>query len=63
MEKDLLVYVLFQTDLHQSKSSRVFFGVYSSWNNAVDAAKEEGLYTNDAEVVVIETTLDEFSEA
>jgi len=61
--EDLLVYILFQTDVYQTKSSRVFFGVYSSRENAVDAAKEEGLYTNDAEVVVIETTLDEFSEA
>jgi len=60
--KDLLVYVLFQTDVYQSESSRVFFGVFSSWDNAVDAAKEEDLYTNDSEVVIIETTLDEFSE-
>jgi len=42
---------------------RIYIKVKVRVYNAVDAAKEEGLYTNDAEVVVIETTLDEFSEA
>ena len=39
------VYVLFQTDIWKTKSSRVCFGVFLYENAAIDAAKENGLYT------------------
>ncbi|MFV0536820.1 MAG: hypothetical protein ACK5M3_05530 [Dysgonomonas sp.] len=56
------MYILFQTDVYRSKKSRVCFGVYSSSVKAIDAAKENDLYTSDAEVVIIECDLDQFEE-
>lgn len=51
------VYVLFQTDIWKTKSSRVCFGVFLYENAAIDAAKENGLYTNESEVDIIECEL------
>lgn len=59
---DLLVYVLFQTDVCETVSSRVFFGVFDSKEAAIDAAKRNDLYSCDVCVVVIQTTLNEFGE-
>jgi hypothetical protein len=56
------VFVLFQTDIWKSKTSRVFFGVFSTETKAIDHAKENGLYTHTAEVVIIECEMDKFSE-
>lgn len=58
----MTVFVLFQTDVWKSIRSRVFFGVFSSEVKAIDHAKENGLYTCDAEVVIIECELDKFEE-
>lgn len=55
-------YILFQTDIYKSKRSRVCFGVYSSEVKAIDAAKENDLYTHQAEVVIIECETDKFEE-
>lgn len=55
------LYCLFQADAWKSRESAVLFGVYSSEAAAVDDAKKNGLYTNEAEVVIREITLDEFS--
>ena len=52
------VYVLFQTDIWKTKSSRVCFGVFLYENAAIDAAKENGLYTNESEVDIIECELE-----
>ncbi|MDR1090064.1 MAG: hypothetical protein LBL79_03230 [Prevotella sp.] len=56
------VFVLFQTDVHRIKASRVFFGVFSTEVKAIDYAKENGLYRHDAEVVIIECEIDKFGE-
>ena len=56
------VYVLFETDLHKSKSSRVFLGVFSSFNLANQYAKDNNCYTNNTEVVILEVELDKFEE-
>lgn len=56
------VYILFQTDVHKTKSSRVCFGVYSSQERAVEAAKKNDLYTHQAEVVILECDIDNFAE-
>lgn len=56
------VFVLFQTDIHRTRASRVFFGVFTSEPKAIDHAKENGLYTCDAEVVIIECETDKFGE-
>lgn len=56
------VFVLFQTDVHRTRASRVFCGVFSTEAGAIDAAKENGLYTHLAEVVIIECDIDKFDE-
>lgn len=58
----MTVFVLFQTDVWQTYSSRVFFGVFSSEVKVIDAAKENGLYTSDAEVVIVECEIDNYNE-
>ena len=58
----MTVSILFQTDVWQSYKSRVFFGVFSTKEKAVDAAKENGLYHPEAEVVIIECHIDKFDE-
>lgn len=56
------VFILFQTDTHQTRASGVFFGVFSTEAKAIDHAKENGLYTHTAEVVIIECETDKFGE-
>lgn len=56
------VFVLFETDLHKSKSSRIFLGVFETQIKAIESAKENNCYRNDCEVLIIETTLNEFNE-
>lgn len=58
----MTAFVLFQTDVHRTRASRVFFGVFSTEAKAVDHAKENGLYTHDSEVVIIGCELDKFGE-
>ncbi len=56
------VFVLFQTDVHRTRTSRVFFGVFSTEVKVIDHAKENGLYIHTAEVVIIECEIDKFDE-
>ena len=56
------VYVLFETDLHKSKFSRIFLGVVSSFNLANQYAKDNNCYTNNTAVVILEVELDKFQE-
>lgn len=56
------VFVLFETDLHKTKSSRIFLGVFDSEIKAIESAKENDCYRNDCEVLIIETELNKFSE-
>lgn len=56
------VFVLFQTDVWKTHKSRVFCGVFSAEWEAIETAKENDLYTNDAEVVIVECELDKFEE-
>lgn len=56
------VYILFQTDIYKTKSSRVCFGVYFSEERAIEAAKKNDLYTHQAEVVILECEMDTFAE-
>ncbi len=48
------VYILFQTDVHKTKSSRVCFSVFSTEEKAIRAAKENDLYSYRSEVEIIE---------
>ena len=56
------VFILFQTDAHRMRASRVFCGVFSTEAKAIDHAKENDLYTCDAEVEIIECEIDKFGE-
>lgn len=58
----MTVFILFQTDIHRIRASRVFFGVFTSEAKAIDHAKENGLYTCDAEVEIFECEIDKFGE-
>lgn len=58
----MTVFVLFQTDIHWTRASRVFFGVFTCEGLAIDNAKENGLYIHTAEVVIVECELDKFGE-
>lgn len=55
-------YILFQTDVHKTKSSRVCFGVFSTEEKAITAAKENDLYSYLSEVEIIECDIDKFEE-
>lgn len=57
------VFVLFETDIHKMKTSRVFLGVFETKNQAIDAAKENDCYSSLSEVEIIETELSKFNEA
>ncbi len=56
------LYVLFETDVYKSKISRIFLGVFSSFELANQFAKENNCYTNQTEVVILEVELDKFEE-
>jgi len=58
----MTVFVLFQTDIYRTRASRVFCGVFSTEQKAIDHAKANRLYTHDAEVEIIEYELDKFGE-
>lgn len=58
----MTLFILFQTDIYKTRASRVFFGVLSTGAKAIDHAKENGLYTHTAEVVIIECEIDKFGE-
>lgn len=58
----MTVYILYQTDVHRTRASRVFFGVFSTKAKAIDHAKENGLYAHDAEIAIIECEIDKFGE-
>ena len=55
-------YVLFETDVYKSKSSRVFLGVFRTFELANTYAKKYNCYTNETEVVILEVELDKFEE-
>lgn len=59
---NMKLFVLYQTDLWKSKTSRVFCGVFDTRDKAIDNAKYNGLYTHYSEVIVLEVTLNLFEE-
>ncbi len=56
------LFILFQTDKWESKTSRIFFGVFDSRAKAIDIAKYYGLYCPCSKVVIEEITLNQFQE-
>ena len=60
--KNQSLFVLYQTDLHKSRHSRVCFGIFSSSDKANRHAKENDLYSCQSEVMIVECVLDKFAE-
>ncbi len=58
----MTLFILYQTDVWKTKSSRIYFGIFDRRIKAVDIAKYNGLYTSGAEVVIEEVTLNQFQE-
>lgn len=57
------LFLLFQTDIHKTKSTRVCFGAFDSSEKAYDQAAKENLYDGEtAEIEVIEIELNQFEE-
>ncbi len=56
------LFILYQTDIWNSKISRVFFVIFDSRPKAMDCAKYNGLYCPNATVVIEEVTLNIFEE-
>lgn len=59
----MTLFILYQTDVWKTKSSRIYFGIFDSRDKAVDIAKYNGLYTSDTKVVIEEVILNQFKEA
>jgi hypothetical protein len=56
------LFILYQTDIWKTKTTRVFYGIFDSRPKAVDCAKYYGLYQLNAKVVIEEVTLNVFEE-
>ncbi len=55
-------YVLFETNIYKTNRSRIFLGVFSSFELANHFAKINNCYTNKTEVVILEVEVDKFEE-
>ena len=56
------LFILYQTDIWKTKSSRIYFGIFDTRNKAIDSVKYNGLYVNNAEVIIEEITINQFSQ-
>ena len=56
------LYILYQTDIWKTKSSRIFFGIFDTRNKAIDSAKYNNLYCSFAAVIIEEITINQFLE-
>lgn len=56
------LFILYQTDIWKSKTSRVFYGIFDSRIKAKDSAKYNGLYSSNTKVAIEEITLNIFEE-
>ncbi|WP_284653215.1 hypothetical protein [Flavobacterium terrisoli] len=58
----MTLFILYQTDIWKTKSSRVYFGVFDCRQKALDCAKYHDLYAHNSKVVIEEVTLNQCSE-
>jgi len=56
------LFILYQTDIWRTKSSRVYCGIFDSRKKAVDSAQYNGLYVANCMVIVEEVELNQFNE-
>ena len=54
------VFILFQTDQWKTASSKVLFGVFSTFSLANQAAKDNDLYRHESCVIIEETEINQF---
>jgi hypothetical protein len=59
----MTLFILYQTDIWKSRTSRIYCGIFDSRIKAIDSAKYNGLYTDSTAVVVVQVTLNQFAEA
>lgn len=57
----MTVFVLFEVDQHKAKSSRIFLGVFRSFDEAIQAYKDND--GDEKEAYVVETILGDFNES
>lgn len=55
-------YILFQTDIWKTKTTRVPFGIYSTYLKALQTAKEKNLCGSNGDIEIIECEIDRFEE-
>jgi len=58
----MTLFILYQTDIWKTKTSRVYFGIFDCRTKAKDCAKYHGLYTQNAKVIIEEVKLNQFQE-
>lgn len=56
------IFVLFETDVHKSKQSRIFLGAFESEEIAKEIAKQNNCYRQDCNAEIVPTQLNEFKE-
>ena len=56
------LYILYQTDLWKTKTLRILFGIFDCRRKALDSTKYNGLYSQNAKVIVEEVTINQFEE-
>lgn len=54
------LYILYQTDLWKTKTSRIFFGIFDCRCKAIESAKYNGLYSQNAKLIVEQVTINQF---
>ena len=60
--KTMKLYILDQTNIWRNKTSRIFFGIFKWRSKALDSAKYNGLYSQNAKVIVEELTMNQFDK-
>lgn len=58
----MTLFILYQTDIWKTKTSRVFFGVFDCRTKAMDCARYHNLNTKNSKVVIEEVTLNQCAE-
>lgn len=56
------VYILFQTDNWRTRSSRVCFGVYDSYEHAHAEAGKNNLKENNSDFIIAPVKINQFTE-
>ncbi len=56
------LFILYQSDIWKTKSSRIYCGIFDSREKAIDCAKYNGLYSKYVAVIVEEVTLNQIQQ-